>query len=251
VRGFGSGTHWWLLTFFSWIVPRNRLAEEVQVFREGIRNRSQNLTSASERGEFIRDIIQNVSMGRSWVRIDLVHKDLCRDSSKGKWESETAQVFREHCSVNKVLACQVVGANMDEGSIETEAVEKSVKNGHRFGVVRSWQAKRAACTIRKALIEQNIAPTSRTSTRVFCDDSRAVCDKNSGVLIWRRVWERVKEFSSRECKNFDARLKPLAERKSRFGLWESAQGAKTCSEPRRSFAVSGKLIANKLRGSRV
>jgi hypothetical protein len=55
--------------------------------------------------------------------------------SKGKVKSETAQIFRKHQAVEKFLARQVVGANMDERSVETLTMENTVKDGHRFSII--------------------------------------------------------------------------------------------------------------------
>jgi hypothetical protein len=57
--------------------------------------------------------------------------------SKGKVKSKTAQIFRKHQAIEKLLARQVVGANMDERSVETMAVEDTMKDGHRFSIIRS------------------------------------------------------------------------------------------------------------------
>jgi hypothetical protein len=55
--------------------------------------------------------------------------------SKGKVKSETAQIFRKHQAIEKFLARQVVGANMDERSVETLTMENTVKDGHRFSII--------------------------------------------------------------------------------------------------------------------
>jgi hypothetical protein len=54
---------------------------------------------------------------------------------KCKEKSETAQIFGKHQAIEKFLARQVVGANMDERSVETLAVENTVKDGHRFSII--------------------------------------------------------------------------------------------------------------------
>jgi hypothetical protein len=137
VRSFGCGTNCRSFAFLTWIISRNRKAKEIQMFRGDIRDRVHRLSLTSKGGKLVGSVVKDVSMGRGRVRIDLVGEDLCMNSGKGKIKSKTAQIFRKHQAIEKLLARQVVGANMDEGSFETLAVENTMKDGHRFSVIRS------------------------------------------------------------------------------------------------------------------
>ena len=87
-----------------------------------------------------------------------------------------------------------------------------MKNGHGLGVIRGGVAKRAAGAIRKAVEKQNLAPAGRARTRVLANDSRAIGDKNSMLVIGKGSQKRVRELHIGGCKNVHARLKPITER---------------------------------------
>jgi hypothetical protein len=98
-----------------------------------------------------------------------------------------------------------------------------MKNGHGLGVVRGGVTKRTASAIRKTVEEQNIAPARRACTRVLVNDSRAIGNKNCMLVIWKGSRKRVRKLYIGGCKKVDARLKPITERGSRFGLRKPAQ----------------------------
>jgi hypothetical protein len=112
---------------------------------------------------------------------------------------------------------------MDEGSVETLEMEDTMKDGHRFSIIRSRKAKRAACPMNQAVVKQEISPASWSSTRILVDDDRAVGNKNCVMGIRQWVRKRVWECNGRECESVDARFEPVTERESRLRLRKFAQ----------------------------
>ena len=157
------------------------------------------------------------------MRVNFIGEDLRRDTRQGKVKAKAAQIVREHRSLKKLLAGQVVGANADEWSFEALTVKNSMKNGHGLGVVRGGVAKGAASAICQTVVEQNITPTRGTCTRMLANSSRAIGDKNCMLVIWKGSQKCVRKLHIGRCENFDARFKPFAEREPRFRLRESTQ----------------------------
>jgi hypothetical protein len=122
---------------------------------------------------------------------------------------------------------------------------ESVKEGHRFGVVRSREANRPTSSVRTTLIKKNIAPSSRAYKAVLINDGRAVSDEHRSEFVWGAVGERCRELSGGSRESINASKESIAKRKPRTRLRQLAERRETRIEPRRINAVMKEFITKK------